>query len=136
VDGTICGTISARLRSIYAFLPLNICSKIEFEEFPMQNLNSILTISVVLATAAAASIGSAEARPYRYVAGDYAASDAGCATPIAPNTYLWANWFYSPVYHIYPAADWEPFFRRHVYRYGPIVCASSIATANVISVRY
>jgi len=136
VDGTICGTISARLRSIYAFLPLNICSKIEFEEFPMQNLNSILTISVMLAAAAAASIGSAEARPYRYVAGDYAVSDGGCITPLAPNTYLWANWFYSSAYRIYPAADWEPFFRRHVYRYGPIVCASSIATANVISVRY
>jgi hypothetical protein len=118
------------------FLSLNICSKIEFEEFQMQNLKSILTISVVLATAAAASITSAEARPYRYVAGDYAVSDGSCATPIAPNTFLWSNWFYSPVYHIYPAADWEPFFRRHVYRYGPIVCAPSIATTNVVSVRY
>ena len=102
----------------------------------MQNLNSILIILVVLATAAAASMSSAEARHYRYVAGDYAANDAGCITPLAPSTYLWANWFYSPVYHIYPAADWEPFFRRHVYRYGPIVCAPSIATTQVILVRY
>ena len=102
----------------------------------MQDLKSILTISVVLATAAAASMSSAEARYYRYAAGDYAVSDAGCVTPLAPNTYLWANWFYSSAYRIYPAADWEPFFRRHVYRYGPIVCAPSIATTNVISVRY
>jgi hypothetical protein len=102
----------------------------------MRNLKSILIISVVLATAAAASIGAAEARPYRQLAGDYAVSDAGCVTPLAPNTYLWANWFYSPAYHIYPAADWEPFFRRHVYRYGPIVCAPSIAATPVISVRY
>jgi hypothetical protein len=130
VDGTICGTISTRLRSIYAFLALNICSKIEFEEILMRSLKSILIVSAVLA----ASIGSAVAQPYRQFAGDYAVG--GCATPIAPNTYLWANWFYSPVYHIYPAADWEPFFRRHVYRYGPIVCAPSIVATNAISVRY
>ena len=136
MDATSYGTISNLLRSIYAFLPLNICSKIEFEGIPMQNLKSIVIIATVLATIAAASLSSAEARPYRYAAGDYAVSDAGCATPIAPNTFLWANWFYSPVYHIYPAADWEPFFRRHVYRYGPIVCAPLVATTNAISVRY
>jgi hypothetical protein len=102
----------------------------------MQNLKSILIISVVLATTVTASLNSAEARPYRQLTDDYAVSDAGCATPIAPNTFLWANWFYSPVYHIYPVADWEPFFRRHVYRYGPIVCAPQIAATNAISVRY
>jgi hypothetical protein len=102
----------------------------------MQNLKSILIIATALATAAVASMSSAQARAYRQLAGDYAVSGAGCATPIAPNTFLWANWFYSPVYHIYPAADWEPFFRRHLYRYGPILCAPAIAATNVISVRY
>jgi hypothetical protein len=136
MGSTFCGTIFARLRSISRFRALNICSKIEFEEIQMQNLKSILIISAVLATIAAASIGSTAARPYQQLVSDYAVSDTGCATPIAPNTFLWANWFYSPVYHVYPAADWGPFFRRHVYRYGPIVCTSPIATPNVISVRY
>jgi hypothetical protein len=39
--------------------------------------------------------------------------------------------------HIYPSANWEPFFRRHVYRFGPIVaCERTTAPEAVISVRY
>jgi hypothetical protein len=92
----------------------------------MQNSKLFLAVSVMLATTAAAT-NSAEARRYRHIGAytDYMVSDASCGI-VAP-----------PTLYIYPAADWEPFFRRHVYRYGPILaCTPSIETANVISVRY
>lgn len=37
--------------------------------------------------------------------------------------------------YIYPSANWEPFFRRHLYRFGPIV-ACERSTVPVLSVRY
>jgi hypothetical protein len=98
-----------------------------FEGTPMQNLKLILTVSVVLGTTAVAAMNSAEARRYRHVGvyNDYVVSDASCS--IVP----------PPALYIYPSANWEPFFRRHVYRYGPILtCAPSIETTNVVSVRY
>jgi hypothetical protein len=91
----------------------------------MQNLKLILTVSVVLGTLAA--MDCAEARRYRHVAvyNDYAVSDASCGV-VPP-----------PAQYIYPSANWEPFFRRHVYRYGPILtCAPSVETTNLVSVRY
>ena len=93
----------------------------------MQNSKLILTVSVVLGTTAVAAMNSAEARRYRHVGvyNDYVVSDASCS--IVP----------PPALYIYPSANWEPFFRRHVYRYGPILtCAPSIETTNVVSVRY
>jgi hypothetical protein len=90
-------------------------------------LKLILTILVALGTTAAA-MNSAEARRYRQVDAyaSYAVSDTGCS-------YLPPSFLY-----IYPTANWEPFFRRHVYRYGPLYtgCTASAQTTNLVSVRY
>jgi hypothetical protein len=93
----------------------------------MQNSKVVLSVLVVLGTIAAVTMNPAEARRYRHVVvdNDYVVSDATCSIP--PPTAL----------YIYPTANWEPFFRRHVYRYGPILaCAPSIETSNLVSVRY
>jgi hypothetical protein len=94
----------------------------------MQYSKAFLAVLVALGTTAAVTMGPAEARRYRHagVYNDYVVSDASCS--IVPP---------SPTLYIYPAANWEPFFRRHVYRYGPILaCAPSIQTTNLVSVRY
>jgi hypothetical protein len=92
----------------------------------MQIHKLVLNFAAALVVAAITTNG-AEARHYRHLEAynDYPISAASCAPP--PPTAM----------YIYPAANWEPFFRHHVYRYGPIlVCDPSIATTNVISVRF
>ena len=92
----------------------------------MQTLKPILSLAAVLGVSAVATTNFAEARQYRQVGlyRDYVISEGSCLPP-------------PPTAYIYPTANWEPFFRRHVYRYGPIlVCSPAIATANAISVRY
>jgi len=82
---------------------------------------------VVIGTTAAATMNFAEARRYRHSVAynDYVVSEGICSAPPSRPTY------------IYPAANWEPFFRRHLYRYGPIlICEPSVQPTNVISVRY
>jgi hypothetical protein len=94
----------------------------------MRKLKRILSLASVLAAGIIATTDFAEARHYRRVAiYDEDVVSAGTCTPPPP-----------PRSYIYPAANWEPFFRRHYYRYGPIlVCSPSIVTTtNVISVRY
>jgi hypothetical protein len=89
----------------------------------MLGLKPLLAAVILMGVVATANV--AEARHYRHLSSDYVASEASCASPPPPAMY------------IYPSANWEPFFRRHVYRYGPlVVCEPSIATTNVISVRY
>jgi hypothetical protein len=94
----------------------------------MQRMKIILAVSVVFGTTAVATMNSAEARRYRHVSvyTDNVVSEASCS--IVP----------PPALYIYPAANWEPFFRRHVYRYGPILmCAPPTGTTtNLVSVRY
>jgi hypothetical protein len=102
----------------------------------MQYLKLILTASVVLATTAVATMNSAEARRYRHVAeyDDYLVSEASCSIGPPPLTFLYP---WPPIRLHFPVANWEPFFRRHVYRYGPILtCAPSIETTSAVSVRY
>jgi hypothetical protein len=85
----------------------------------MRTSKLVLTTMLVLGTTAAVTTSAAEARRYNYVV---SAADCGIIPP-------------PPTLYIYPAANWEPFFRRHVYRYGPIfVCAFD--RTNLISVRY
>jgi len=70
-----------------------------------------------------ALMGPAEARHLRR---DYVATAYVCG-PVPPPVSL----------YIFPAPNWEPFFRRHFDRYGPIVaCEARAETTNVISVRY
>jgi hypothetical protein len=91
----------------------------------MKRIKLILTASLILGATAIAATGSAEARHLRHAGGPYALSAAACSEPGPRSTY------------IYPAPNWEPFFRRHVYRYGPIlICEPVLQTTTVISVRY
>ena len=91
----------------------------------MKRIKPILTASLILAAAAIAATGSAEARHLRHAGGAYVVSADTCSEPTARLT------------HIYPAPNWELFFRRHVYRYGPILmCDPALQVTNVISVRY
>jgi hypothetical protein len=76
-------------------------------------------------------MGPAQARHYRTAAVDVATEAAGLCSLASS---------YPP--YIYPAPNWEPFFRRHVYRYGPVpTCLpieGSVASVSQppISVRY
>jgi len=91
----------------------------------MKSIKSILTASLILGTTAIAATGSAEARHLRHAGGAYAVTAGACSDPGPRPTY------------IYPAPNWEPFFRRHVYRYGPIlICEPVLQATHVISVRY
>ena len=91
----------------------------------MKRIKLILTASLILGTAAIAAAGSAEARHLRRAGGAYAIDASACHEP-GPRPIA-----------IYPAPNWEPFFRRHVYRYGPIlICDPMLQTSTVISVRY
>jgi hypothetical protein len=90
----------------------------------MRSLKVTLTV-VAIGAGALASTNSAQARHYRPGYSEYVTSAASCT--------LIARSFQ----YIYPIADWEPFFRRHVYRYGPVpTCLPLIETTSVISVRY
>ncbi len=89
----------------------------------MKRAKMILTASLLAGMSALAVNDSAEARHKRGASSDYVVSAAICSPPPPPLTY------------IYPAPNWEPFFRRHLYRYGPIViCEPSLRATNVISV--
>jgi hypothetical protein len=93
----------------------------------VQKSRQVLKAAALLVMGAVATMNCAEARHYRHVGlyDHYPVSDASCTPPAPSATY------------IYPAPNWEPFFHRHVYRYGPILlCAPSIKTTTVISVRY
>jgi hypothetical protein len=86
-------------------------------------MQRIWPIFVALVVGAIATSNSAQARHYRYAELEPAYA---CGPIPSPSTF-----------YIYPAANWEPFFRRHVYRYGPILaCAPSTGTTGAISVRY
>jgi hypothetical protein len=88
----------------------------------MKSIKPILTASFILGTTAIAATCSAEAR---HAGGSHAVTAGACSAPGPRPTY------------IYPAPNWEPFFRRHVYRYGPIlICEPVLQATNVISVRY
>ena len=90
----------------------------------MKRIKLILTASIILGTTALAASGPAEARHLRH-SGAYAVSAGACSEP-GPRPLA-----------IYPAPNWEPFFRRHVYRYGPIlICEPVLQATHVISVRY
>jgi hypothetical protein len=93
----------------------------------LQKSQQFLKLAGVLVVGAVTTTNCAEARHYRHVGiyDRYVVSDASCTPPPPSASY------------IYPSPNWEPFFRRHVYRYGPILmCAPSVAMTTVISVRY
>jgi hypothetical protein len=61
---------------------------------------------------------------------DYVLTAPGCVPSPAPS---W-HWYYSYYPNFVP--NWEPFFRHHVYRYGPIMVCPAIAAPPIISSRY
>jgi hypothetical protein len=87
----------------------------------MKGSKRVLVATAVAAVTILAS-AMAEARHIRYVG--YEPTYA-CG-PIPPPATL----------YIYPAANWEPFFRRHFYRFGPIMACEPVAPSGPISVRY
>lgn len=87
----------------------------------------IIKVASVIVFGGLVMTSSAQARHYRHVAtyNDYATADLSCVAPQSSEI-------------IYPAPNWEPFFRHHFYRYGPIaICVpTNTVTTRVISVRY
>jgi len=63
---------------------------------------------------------------------DYVSTAQDCVP--APSSPPW-RW-YDTYYPNYFVADWGPFFRHHVYRYGPIIACSATAAPSVISSKY
>jgi hypothetical protein len=53
-----------------------------------------------------------------------------------PTTDTPPSWRWWASYHPDFVRNWGPFFRRHVYRYGPIAVCSAPATPAVISSKY
>jgi hypothetical protein len=87
----------------------------------MRSLRASL-YAIALCATSIALVNSAEAR---HVRSDYATIAFVCGTVPSLRPY------------IFPVANWEPFFRRHVYRYGPIAaCEARTEASSVISVRY
>ncbi len=80
----------------------------------MRMLRVCSIAALMLATTGGAGIDPAMARRARHAI-EIVPSQAVCPLPPSP---LW----------VYPVANWRPFFRRHVYRYGPIDTLCSIAT--------
>jgi hypothetical protein len=93
---------------------------VKLEGVVMQTSHMVLTVLLTLGTAAAVTTNAAEARRYN----NYVVSAADCGIVRPP-----------PTLYIFPAANWEPFFRRHFYRYGPIL-ACAFDRTNLVSVRY
>jgi hypothetical protein len=90
----------------------------------MQNLKRVLAAVGVVGVGIVATTNLAGAQ-------DYILTAPVCVAPPAP----WPRWYYR--YDVnYLVPNWEPFFSRHVYKYGPIVVCPAIATRPVISSRY
>jgi hypothetical protein len=90
----------------------------------MQSLKLVLAAVGIVGAGIVATTNLAGAQDYVLTAPD-------CVPPPAPLP----RWYYR-YYLNYLVPNWEPFFRRHVYKYGPIVVCPAIATPPVISSKY
>jgi hypothetical protein len=91
----------------------------------MQKLKLMLAAAVVLGAGLVATTNFAAAQEYVGTAPD-------CVAPPAPPP----QW-YTTTYPNYFVADWGPFFRRHSYRYGPVlVCAATATPPVILSSKY
>jgi hypothetical protein len=90
----------------------------------MQRLRCLLAAAAVVGAGVIATTNFAEAQDYVVTAPD-------CVPP-SPPPWRW--------YHNYLRAgfvpDWGPFFRHHVYRYGPVLVCSAMATQPLIYSKY
>jgi hypothetical protein len=86
----------------------------------MQKLKLMLAAAAVLGAGIVATTNVAAAQ-------DYALTAPDCVPPPPPSP----RWYYT-YYPNYFVPNWGPFFRRHYYRYVPILVCSAIATPPVI----
>jgi hypothetical protein len=87
-------------------------------------LKLLLTAAAVVGASVVATTNLAAAR-------DYVLNPADCIPQASPPL----RW-YSSSYVNYFVPDWEPFFRRHVYVYGPVLACAAISTSPAISAKY
>jgi hypothetical protein len=97
-------------------------------EVDMRDFKLVTAAAVVCAGMVVTTTNLAAAQDY------YVSTAQDCVPAPAPSSPPW-RW-YDTYYPNYFVADWGPFFRRHVYRYGPIVACSAAATPSVISSKY
>jgi hypothetical protein len=60
----------------------------------------------------------------------YVLTASDCVPTTQPSWHWWRSNYANNF-----VPDWEPFFRRHVYRYGPLAC-SAVIIGPVISSKY
>jgi hypothetical protein len=90
----------------------------------MRDLKLMLAVAAIVSAGTVGTTSLAKAQ-------DYAQSIPGCV----PHTSTrW--WVYDTYYPNYFVANWEPFFRHHYYRYGPIVNCLTVGPAPVVSANY
>jgi hypothetical protein len=87
--------------------------------------SNTLSIAALMLSLSVAMTDKAAAQDYRY--------SRDC-TPVPPPRFgIFDGAWWRPDY----APNWEPFFRHHVYQYGPLACGPTVVpSAAVISSKY
>jgi hypothetical protein len=127
----------ARPRNVISFLTRSVALpfSVQMCRIPVKYLSwrsEMQSVKLVLAAAGVACAGIV-ATTNLAGAQDYILTASECVAPPPPPLLL--RW-YITYYPNYFVPNWDPFFRRHVYRYGPIVVCSAIATPPIISSKY
>lgn len=89
----------------------------------MQRLKCLLAAAAVVGAGLIATTNFAEAQ-------DYVVTGPDCVR--APPPWRW----YKNYLHTDFVPNWGPFFRHHVYRYGPVLVCSAMARRPVIDSKY
>jgi hypothetical protein len=90
----------------------------------MQRLKQVLAAAVIVGAGIIATTNLAAAQ-------DYVLTAPECVPPPPPPWRWYKNYL-----RIGFAPDWGPFFRHHVYRYGPVLVCSAMASPRLISSKY
>jgi hypothetical protein len=90
----------------------------------MQRLKCLLAAAAVVGAGVIATTNFAEAQDYVVIGPD-------CVPPSPPPWRWYKNYLRADI-----VPDWGPFFRHHVYRYGPVLICSAMATRPVIYSKY
>jgi hypothetical protein len=89
----------------------------------MQRLKHLITAVAVVGASVVATTNFASAQDYVL---------PGCVPPAPSRMQLYYSYLRPDV----GPANWEPFFRHHYYRYGPIVACAAIENGPVVSAKY
>jgi hypothetical protein len=90
----------------------------------MQRLKQVLAAAAIVGAGIVATTNLAAAQ-------DYVLTAPECVPP-PPQPWRWYKNYLRADF----VPDWGPFFRHHVYRYGPVLVCSAMATTPVISSKY